>query len=113
MATASDRKASCVESEQSAALLPQPLGVLPTRQFWQDEENQRRGCLPFLVSVVLLSILISALDPPWWAALLIFPAMLVLMKGLSERYVRETDKRHVVSRPDQVALDESSEPRRD
>lgn len=109
MATASDRNASCVEGGQSTGLLPQPLGILPTRQFWQDEENQRRGCLPFLVSAVLLSILIAALDPPWWAALLVFPAMLVLMKGLSERYVRQADKRHVRSRPDHAALDESTD----
>jgi hypothetical protein len=60
--------------------------------------------------VVLLSVLIATLDPPWWAAVLIFPAVLVLMKGLSERYIRQGDKRLVRSRLGHAALDGSSDP---
>lgn len=88
MTTATDN-GPLTEVERHPVLLRQPLGFLPTRQFWRDPENGRLAWLPVSISVFVLIFAISALlDPPWWIAFLLFPATMVLSQGLLERYVR-------------------------
>jgi hypothetical protein len=92
MAIATDNTA---EVERTPALLdrPQPLGFLPTRQFWRDPENARLAGPPVALALPILSILAILLSPTWWIAGLAAAASVVLMQGLLERYIRHAARR--------------------
>lgn len=108
MTTATD-DGPLTEVERHPVLRRQPLGFLPTRQFWRDPENGRLAWLPVSISVFVLIFAISALlDPPWWVAFLLFPTTMVLSQGLLERYVRRAAWRR--SRSRLAALAEDSGP---
>lgn len=66
----------------------QPLGILPTRAFWSDEDCKSRGCLPWVLVALALWMPIIALDLEWWANAPLFILCMVLSRGVSERYVR-------------------------
>lgn len=110
MATATERS-SDEEVEHHPALLdvPQPLGILPTRQFWRDPENNRLAGLPLGVLGGLLVIAISLLGPPWWVGGLVAAAGVWLMLGLFERYIRYAARKRFRSRPKPAVLAESRE----
>jgi hypothetical protein len=109
MATAID-SSSGSEVERPPALLdvPQPLGFLPSRQFWQDPENNRLAGLPLGIFGGLLVIVIGLLGPPWWVGGLVAGASIWLMQGLLERYVRYAAKRRFHREP--AVLAEDSDP---
>ncbi|MFO7566893.1 MAG: hypothetical protein R6X02_29890 [Enhygromyxa sp.] len=67
---------------------PQPLGILPTRWFWTDRKNRRLagwlfGALVFMMLVMLNAF---ALHPVLDAV--IIAAVLLVARGLLEKYVR-------------------------
>jgi hypothetical protein len=85
MATVTDER----EPERCPALPAQPLGFLPTRQFWRDPETQLRAGPPFmLIGFVLMFGLSLLFDPPWPIMALVFLAVVLLVQGGVERYVR-------------------------
>jgi hypothetical protein len=91
----------------------QPLGFLPTRQFWREPENVDLAWLPVSISVFVLIFAISALlEPPWWVAWLLFPPTMMLAQGLLERYLRGAASRRFRSRPGQADLTENDPPAR-
>jgi hypothetical protein len=105
MTTATD-DGPLAEVECHPVLPRQPLGFLPTRQFWRDPENGRLAWLPVSICVFVLIFTISALlDPPWWVAFLLFPAAMVLSQGLLERYVRRAALRRCRSQLAALAED--------
>jgi hypothetical protein len=110
MATAAD-PSSGGESDRHPALLdvPQPLGFLPTRQFWRDAENNRLAGLPLGILGGILVIVIGLLGPSWWVGGLIAAAGIWLMLGLLERYIRHAAKRRFRSRPEQAELVQASD----
>jgi hypothetical protein len=89
---------------------PQPLGFLPTRQFWHDPENQRLATVPvgivMWVFLVAAMVIISELPiSPVLVACLVFVAMMttiVLVRGLFERYIRRAAERRSRSNPKQL-----------
>lgn len=109
MTIASDHSRRHGSETPEAMLPPQRLGFLPTREFWQDDEYERQGCLLYAIPTVILMVSISMLDPPWWASVVLFIAVMVLMKGLSERYVRHNIQRRVRSRPERETLPEGDD----
>jgi hypothetical protein len=88
MITANDESPSPID------LAPQTWGIWPTREFWQDLDNQQRGMMLMIAWGAGLVMPISDIfgDVPWWGAAVIgavfvFPATW-LVKGLTERYLR-------------------------
>jgi hypothetical protein len=75
-------------SARSLLDTPQPLGILPTRWFWADRKNRRLAGWLFgtLVFVMLVILNAFALHPVLDAA--IIAAVLLLARGLLEKYVR-------------------------
>lgn len=71
---------------------PQPLGMLPSRQFWADPDHQRLVKTPHAILVGVLLLAIGLLELPWWGAAIATVAMLVLLGGLLERAVRQATK---------------------
>jgi hypothetical protein len=111
MAIVTDR-GSDGEVDRHPALLdvPQPLGFLPTRQFWRYPENNRLAGLPLGIVGGLLVIVIGLLGPPWWVGGLVAAAGIWLMLGLLERYIRHVAKRRFRSRPEPAKVVEASAP---
>jgi hypothetical protein len=105
MNTATDDPGEEVERNLALLDLPQPLGVLPTRQFWRDPENRRLAGPPFAIGLAALMLVVNLLlDPPWWAAALATAACMLVMLGFLERYIRYAAKRRFRSRADPPAL---------
>jgi hypothetical protein len=94
------------ESERPPALLdlPQPLGFLPTRQFWRDRENKRLSGPVAAVTAGILLTINALLDLPLWATALGIAAGMILVQGLLERYIRYAARRRFRSRLEQAAL---------
>jgi hypothetical protein len=110
MTTATDRSLRG-EIERSPALLdlPQPLGFLPTLQFWRDPENKRRSGLPTAIFAVTLLFVTYLLRLSWWAAGLVLAVGMLLMWGLFERYIRHAAKRRVRPHREQAVLADKEE----
>jgi hypothetical protein len=95
MTTASDREPSGSEDGQrlpSRLEHPQPLGFLPTRQFWRDPDNQRLIGISHAICVgvllLLVILVVDLLDLSWWVAGLATAGGLLLIQGLFERHIR-------------------------
>lgn len=76
------------QAERSLMANPQPLGLLPTRWFWQDRRNRRIvAAMSAAISFITIVIggLIGAHPLVVGASLLL---TLPLAEGLLERYVR-------------------------
>jgi hypothetical protein len=71
---------------------PQPLGFLPTRQFWLEPEHRRLAAPPFAIFLPIVGLAIVLLSPVWWLAVVVTAAGLLFMLGLLERYIREAAK---------------------
>src|SRR4029079_1377930 len=97
MATGDENMPATADAEPPMLRSSQPLGFLPSREFWRDPENARLAVLPLSISVFVLIVVISALlDPAWWIAFLLFPTTMVLAQGLLERYVRREVQRRAL-----------------
>jgi hypothetical protein len=71
---------------------PQPMGILPTRQFWKDPDNRQLVQGPHVILVGVLLLVLGLLDLPWWGAVALALAMIVLLRGLLERSLRQAAK---------------------
>jgi hypothetical protein len=99
------------KQERLAVLdVPQPLGFLPTRRFWENPENKRLA-----YGAVFTTLWVS-----WFAILLIFDALSLslvwsilfcwlafmasatIVTGLFERYIRRTAGRRFRSNPKEL-----------
>jgi hypothetical protein len=67
---------------------PQPLGILPTRWFWNDRENWRQVRWMFGLLAMGTVMLLSVTSLPLLASVLIAPSVIILANGLLERYIR-------------------------
>jgi hypothetical protein len=74
---------------------PQPLGMLPSRRFWTNRDNQQLVQRPHAILVGVLLLVIGMLELSWWTAALSALAMLFLLAGLLERAMREAAKQRV------------------
>ncbi len=81
-------------TEMAPAILdhPQPLGFLPTRQFWRDQEIRRVVAWPLGFVAAAMVLVIVAISPTWWAAGIIGVVSMLLAQGLFERYIRRKAK---------------------
>jgi hypothetical protein len=95
-----------IERRTSLLEVRQPLGFLPTRQFWRDSENNRLAGLPLGILGGVLVIVIGLLGPPWWIGGLVAAGSVWLMLGLLERYVRRAAKRRFGSERERATLAE-------
>ena len=114
MTTVTDRGAS-EELERRPALLdlPQPLGFLPTRQFWRDMENRRLVGPAFGVVVATVMLVVNLVfDLALWVSILATAVAMLVTLGVLERYIRHAAKRRFRSRPERAALIADG-PRRD
>jgi hypothetical protein len=111
MTTVTDRSLHR-EIERSPALLdlPQPLGFLPTLQFWRDPENKRRSGLPTAIVAVTLLFATYLLRLSWWVAGLVLAVGMLLIWGLFERYIRHAAKRRFRPHREQAVLADNQEP---
>jgi hypothetical protein len=88
------------EDARLVALLdvPQPLGFLPTHQFWGDPENRRLAApvAGTILVVSLFAVMVLFLEAPLgWAGFLFLAlvATVVLVHGLFERFIRRAAER--------------------
>ncbi len=106
MATVTDTEPEHEAGARVPALLdhPQPLGILPTRRFWDDPVNKRVVKWPLAIMAAVLVLTIVLLDLPWWAAGLSAGGAMLLIQGSFERYIRHAAKRRFRSQPEPPAL---------
>ncbi|MFO7563053.1 MAG: hypothetical protein R6X02_10460 [Enhygromyxa sp.] len=67
---------------------PQPLGILPTRWFWNERENWREVGWMFGLLAMGTVMLLSFISLPPLASVLLAPSVIILANGLLERYIR-------------------------
>ncbi len=68
----------------------QPLGILPTRDFWRDPENRRRAGWPFGLAVAAVTAVVSLATPGLWVSLVAVLVTMFAVLGLLEWYMRRS-----------------------
>lgn len=106
MTTVPDRSEGVDVARPALLDVPQPLGFLPTRRFWNDPENVRLVDHVRVVLVGVAVIVAAALSPSWWVAGLAGVVVVVLVHGLLERCIRWAAWWRFRSRSKQAAADD-------
>jgi hypothetical protein len=88
---------------------PQPLGILPTRWFWNDRKNWRLVSWAFGILVFVTLVILDVLGLHWLANVAIIVTVLFLAQGLLEKYIRHQalKRRPLVATATDDALPES------
>lgn len=80
----------------------QPLGILPTREFWRDPENRRRAGPAFGIAVAAVTVVVNlVVNDRLWITLVAVVITMFAVLGPLEWYMRRSpverneDRRHV------------------
>jgi hypothetical protein len=77
----------------------QPLGILPTREFWRDPENRRRAGPAFGLVVAASTVVVNLASHSVWVTLVAILVTMFAVLGPLEWYMRRSPVRRSEDAP--------------